>query len=74
MDEYKSHVESNGYVYFNISCGIYSPKEAGIIALEQLANKLAPYGYEPMNYTPGIWHHKASKTTFDLYLDGPGIK
>jgi hypothetical protein len=36
---------------------MYGLKEAGILAMEQLVAKLAPHGYEPAPFTPGLWRH-----------------
>ena len=74
MDEYNFEVESDGYVYFEVRRGMYGLKEAGIIAFNQLVAKLAPYGYSPMKYTPGLWKHNTRKTTFALCVDDFGVK
>ena len=68
MDKYNFEVKSDGYVYFEVRRGMYGLKEAGIIAFNQLVAKLAPYGYSPMKYTPGLWKH-THKTTFALCVD-----
>jgi len=74
MDEYNFTIESDGYVYFEVRRGMYGLKEAGIIAFQQLVAKLAPYGYSPMKYTPGLWKHNTRKTTFALCVDDFGVK
>ena len=74
MDEYNFTVESDGYVYFEVRRGMYGLKEAGIIAFRQLVQKLAPFGYSPMKYTPGLWRHATRKTTFTLCVDDFGVK
>jgi hypothetical protein len=74
MDKYNFHVESNGYVYFEIRQRMYGLKEAGIIAFNQLVKKLAPYGYIPMKCTPGLWRHTTKRTTFALCVDNFGVK
>jgi len=35
---------------------------------------LAPYGYSPVKFTPGLWTHNKLKTTFTLVVDDFGIK
>ena len=70
----KNYVEPDGYVYFEIRKGMYGLKEAGIIAFNNLVKNLAPFGYEPMPYTPGLWRHKTKPTTFTLCVDDFGVK
>ena len=53
---------------------MYGLKEAGIIAFKQLVPKLEPFGYHPMEHTPGLWRHKTRKTTFALCVDDFGVK
>ena len=53
---------------------MYVLKEAGIIAFNNLFQNLAPFGYEPMPYTPDLWRHKAKPTTFTLCVEDFGIK
>ena len=71
---YDIQVASDGYVYLEIRRGMYGLKEAGIIAFNQLVKKLAPYGYAPMPFTPGLWRHKTRRTTFVLCVDDFGVK
>ena len=67
-------VDEDGYVYCEIRKGMYGLKEAGIVAYKNLVKNLAPFGYEPMKYTPGLWRHTARRTTFTLAVDDFGIK
>ena len=53
---------------------MYSLKEAGVIAFDQLVRKLKLFGYEPMPLTPGLWRHTSLKTTFTLCFDNFGIQ
>jgi hypothetical protein len=53
---------------------MYGLKEAGIIAFNQLVKRLAPSGYEPMPFTPGLWRHRTKRTTFVLCVHDFGIK
>jgi hypothetical protein len=71
---YDIHVADDGYVYLEIRRGMYGLKEAGIIAFNQLVKKLAPSGYEPMPFTPGLWRHRTKRTTFVLCVDDFGVK
>jgi hypothetical protein len=71
---YDIHVEDDGFVYLEIRKGMYGLKEAGILAFNQLVKKLAPHGYAPMPFTPGLWRHKTKRTTFVLCVDDFGVK
>jgi hypothetical protein len=71
---YNITIAADGYVYIEIRRGMYGLKEAGIIAFNQLVQKLAPYGYEPMPFTPGLWRHRTKRTTFVLWVDDFGVK
>jgi hypothetical protein len=71
---YAPHIEADGFVYLEIRRDMYGRKEAGILAFEQLVTKLAPYGYEPAPFTPGIWRHTTKPTTFTLCMDDFGVK
>jgi hypothetical protein len=53
---------------------MYGLKEAGILAFNQLVQKLKPAGYESMPFTPGYWRHRTKRATFALCVDDFGIK
>ena len=74
MNQYDFTVKADGYVYFEIRKGMYGLKEFGIIALTQLVQKITPFGYEPMKFTPGLCRHTNRKTTFTLCVDNFGVK
>ena len=74
LAEYGLAAENDGYVYFEVRKGIYGLKEAGLIAFKQLVTNLAPYGYVPMKFTPGLWKHRSKPTTFSLCVDDFGVK
>ena len=67
-------IAHNGYVFVEISKGMYGLKEAGIIAFKRLVANLAPHGYHPVRFTPGLWKHDTLPTTFTLAVDDFGIK
>jgi hypothetical protein len=71
---YNIEIAPDGFVYLEIRRGMYGLKEAAIIAFNQLVQKLAPYGYEPTPFTPGLWRHRTKKTTFVLCVDDFGVK
>ena len=69
-----AHFDSKGYVYLEIRKGMYGLKEAAILAYDQLQEHLAPHGYAPVRFTPGLWKHNTRRTTFTLAVDDFGIK
>jgi hypothetical protein len=72
---YTIPIADDGYIYLEIRRGMYSLKEAGILAFNQLVQKLKPAGYEPMmSFTPGLWRHRTKRTTFALCVDNFGAK
>jgi hypothetical protein len=71
---YAPHIEAEGFVYLKIRRGMYGLKEAGILAFEQLVTNLAPHGYKPAPFTPGLWRHTTEPTTFTLCVDDFGVK
>jgi hypothetical protein len=48
---YTIPIASEGYIYLEIRRSMYGLKEAGILAFNQLVQKLKPAGYEPMPFT-----------------------
>jgi hypothetical protein len=77
LDEYgltDEYYDSRGYVYLEIRKGMYGPKEARILAYDQLKAHLQKYGYSPVCFTPGFWYHNTRRTTFTLAVDDFGIK
>jgi hypothetical protein len=71
---YNTSIATDGYVYLEIRRSMYGLKEAGVIAFDQLVQKLDPSGYEPMPFTPGLWHNRRKRTTFALCVDDFGVK
>jgi hypothetical protein len=67
-------VDDDGYVYREISKGMYGLPQAGIIAQELLAERLAKYGYHQSKIIPGFWTHETRPTTFTLVVDDFTIK
>ena len=64
----------NGWVYFEISKGIYGLKQAGKLANDLLTDRLDAYGYYQCATTPGLWRHKWRPITFVLIVDDFGLK
>ena len=74
--EYKIHelASSDEYVYCEIRKGMYGLPQAGIIAQELLAKRLAKYGYNQSNIVPGLWTHSTKPICFTLCVDDFAIK
>ena len=49
---------------------MYGIKKAGIITNQELVKHMAPFGYHPMQHTPGLWVHDSKKILFSLVVDG----
>ena len=67
-------IDKYGYVYCETRKGTYGLKGAGYVAFKNQVNNLAPFGYEPVLCTPGLWRHNTFRTTFTLAVDDFGIK
>ena len=67
-------VTPDGYIYIKIQKGMPGLKQAAILAYQHLKNCLEPFGYEPIEGTVGLWHHKTHPMKFCLCVDDFGIK
>ena len=56
IEEYNlcDKVEPNGYVYIEVQHGMYKLPQAGLLAQELLAKRLAKHGYRQSQVTPGL--------------------
>jgi hypothetical protein len=54
----------DGWVYIEISKGMYGLKQAGLLANQLLQTRLAPFGYYPARHTLGLWLHKTQPISF----------
>ena len=54
-------VDDQGWIYMRIEKGMYGLKQAGIIANQELVKNMAPFGYHPVQHTPGLWVHDIRK-------------
>ena len=70
----QSIVGDDGFVYIEIRGGMYGLPQAGRLAHEELVQHLAPYGYAPVQFTPGLWTNTKLGITFTLVVDDFGIK
>ena len=73
--EYKlSEFKHAGYVYVKINKGMYGLAQAGIIANELLAKRLAKHGFNQTPQNTGLWRHHTKPIQFALVVDYSGIK
>jgi hypothetical protein len=59
----------DGWIYIEIRKGMYSLKQAGLLANQFLQTRLAAFGYYPARHTPGLWLHKTRSISFTLVVD-----
>jgi hypothetical protein len=64
----------DGKVYIEIQKGMYGLPHAGILANELLQCNLANDGYQPTQYTHGLWQHDTRPISFSLVVDDFGVK
>ena len=64
----------NGYIFSQVTKGVYGLPQAGRIAHGTLVQNLAPYQYHPLNKTPGLCTHKICPINFTLVVDAFGVK
>ena len=75
IDEYKLlPLVHKGYVYVEIRQGMYGLPQAGKIANDLLAKRLAKHGYFECRHTPGLWRHIHRPITFTLVVDDFGVQ
>ena len=54
-------LDDQGWIYIHIEKGMYGIKQAGIIAKQDLVKHMVPFGYHPVQHTPGLWVHNSRK-------------
>jgi len=59
----------NSYANLEICKGMYSLKEAAILAYEKLRENPAKYGFVPFKHNAEIWRHVNQAITFYLAVD-----
>jgi hypothetical protein len=64
---------SDGHIYMEVQKGIYGLTQAGILANQLVACRLAIHGYHQTKYTPGLWRHVTRTIQFTLVLDDFGV-
>ena len=65
----KARVDDQGWIYMHIEKVMYGLKQAGIVANQELVKHMAPFGYQPVKHTPGLWVHNSKNTLFILVVD-----
>jgi hypothetical protein len=65
---------SDGHVYIEVQKGMYGPAQAGILANQLLAHRLAIHGYLQTKFTPGLWRHVTRPIQFTLVVDDFGVQ
>jgi hypothetical protein len=60
---------SDGHVYIEVQKGIYGLPQAGILANQLLARRLAIHGYHQTKFTPGLWRHVTRPIQLTLVVD-----
>jgi hypothetical protein len=66
LDDYVDH---NGYVYAEVSKGMYGLPQAGRVASDTLIPRLQAAGYKPTGRTPGLFKHISNSIKFGLIVD-----
>ena len=64
----------NGFVYIEISKGMYSLPQSGILANDHLQAHLLDRRYKQATHTPSLFTHKTRLVTFSLIVDDFGVK
>ena len=76
INEYnlRDKVGRDGYAYIEVRKGVYGLPQAGLLAQELLAKRLAKHGYQQSEVTPGICTHKWRPICISLVVDDFRIK
>ena len=75
IDEYNlNQYVHNGWIYFELSKGMYGLKQAGKLANDLLSKRLNSCGYIQCDITPGLWRHKTRPVIFSLVVDDFGVQ
>jgi hypothetical protein len=76
IDKYKQIkiMMEDKYVYCKIRKGMYGLPQAGIIAQELLAERLAKHRYHQSKIIPGLWADETRQIIFTLVVDDFAIK
>ena len=64
----------HGFVYFDITRGMYGRPEAGVLANKLLKTRLKEHEYFEVKHTHGLFKHKTQPIWFTLTVDDFGVK
>jgi hypothetical protein len=64
----------DGHAYIEVQKGMYGLPQAGILANQLIASRLAIHGYHQTKFTPGLWWHVTLPIQFTLVLDDFGVQ
>ena len=62
-------LKNDGYVYTEISRGMYGIPQSGLLAQQLLEKRLNAEGYNQDTIMPGLWAHTWRPITFTLCID-----
>jgi hypothetical protein len=75
VDQYNLHaLVSDGHVYIEVPKGMYGLPQAGILANQLLARRLAIHCYNQTKFIPGLWRHVTRPIQFTLEVDHFGVQ
>ena len=75
MEQYQlAGLVHNGFVYIEISKGMYSLPQSDILANDCLQANLLEHGYKQATHTPGFFNHETRLVTFSLIVDNFSVK
>ena len=74
QDDLPDIVSEDGWIYIEITKGMYGIPQASILANKKMTSHLASYGYVPTKRTPGLWTHVTKEIKFTLCVDDFLIK
>jgi hypothetical protein len=70
----KKVVDNKGFVYLEVTKGMYGLPQAGLLANELLEKRLNKHGYYQSKLVPGLWKHKTRPIMFTLVVDDFGVQ
>jgi hypothetical protein len=65
---------SDGHVYIEVQKGIYGLPQAGILANQCIAGRLAIHGYHQTKFTPGLRRHVTRPIQYTLVVNDFGVQ
>eukprot|EP00956_Cyclotella_meneghiniana_P024798 scaffold50421_cov81-Cyclotella_meneghiniana.AAC.3 len=76
INEYRLRkiVNAKGFVFVEVTKGMYGLPQAGLLANELLEKRLNKNGYFQSKIVAGLWSHKTRPIQFTLVVDDFGVK